>query len=694
MKSLLHPALADSRLQVILGWAMGLILIGALTAQAAPPIKPINDIDAEGGGAAVSEETDEMDAEISDAEEFDDIELLELEIPVVVTATRHEEKVTKLPYAVSVITREEIQRSGARTIPDALRLVPGVDVADLSFGSSAVSIRGIHGFLSEMVLVLVDGRQIFDSLFGGTLWGSWPFQLEDIERIEVIRGPGGVTWGANAVNGVINIITRDPADQVGLTITTGGGSRGAQKEHIGYAFKDGKLRMRVSGEYEGSDGFRKGGSFFRNLEDDYKAGRMSLHAIYDQGPDDTLTFSAGSALVDGPSPPTPLAGIGVRRNSGSQANYILGKWKHDISKDNYFELTGYVNDFQASPGVPAIDYRYQQFALQFGHTFKPTENHTLSWGVDSRVDLLDASNADPMLLADSFVSTAIIGLYMQDEWRFAPRWSLNLGGRIDYEFFGGFQPSARAALAYELSDDSMIYGAVSRAFQMKAAGLRFLDIPLLNGLARVQSDRDMDPQTLIAYEVGYRGRFFDRLNTSANIFWNEYDDITTLSPRLGPPGLITYEDDNRAKASLYGVELDATYAATSQLTLMANYTFQKLNWRASVPFKDKDVISPPEHKAMVGARYDATEDLHLSTNLFWVDAVKAPNSSNPFMARRIDPYFRLDLKGEFEFWEDRASIAVGVRNLLDANHHEGGTLFLNDAEVPRMVFAELRLKLD
>ena len=694
MKPHIHVGLIRHQPRWRWGLAAILILIASPMVRAEVPAGSSNDPDPDSGGSVVSDETDDMDMEISYEDEIEDIELLDLEIPVVVTATRREERITKLPYAVSVVTKEEIRRSGARSIPDALRLVPGMDVADLSFGNSAVSPRGLHGFLSDMTLVLVDGRQIFDSLFGGTVWGSWPFQLEDIERIEVIRGPGGVTWGANAVNGVINIITKDPADQLGLTITTGGGSRGSHKEHVGYAFKDGKLRMRVSAEYEGSDGFRKGGSLLRSLDDDYKVGRMSLHAIYDQGPDDTFTFSAGSAVVDGLFAPTPLAGFGVRRNSGSQANYIMGKWMHNISEDNYFELTGYVNDFQASPGVPAIDYRYQQLALQFGHTFKPTQDHTLSWGIDSRVDLLDTSNSDPMLLSDEFISTAIVGLYVQDEWRFAPRWALNLGGRFDYEFFGGFQPSARAALSYELSDDSMVYGAVSRAFQMQAVGLRFLDIPLLNGLARVQSDRDMDPQTLIAYEIGYRGRFFDRLNTSVNLYWNEYDDVTTLSPRLGPPGLITLEDDNRAEASLYGVELDATFAATDQLTLMANYTFQKMNWRASVPFRDKDAISPPDHKAMVGARYDATEDVHLSANLFWVDAVKSPNPSNPFLSQRIDPYFRLDMRGEFEFWEDRASISVGVRNLLDANHYEGGSLFINDAEVPRMVFAELRLNLD
>ena len=385
------------------------------------------------GGAAVDDDDFDMD----------DIDLLELEVPVVVSASRRPQRLDTVPYAMSVITAADIRASGAHSIPDALRLVPGVDVADLTFGNAAVSPRGFHGFIASQVLVLVDGRQIYDSLFGGTVWGHWPFQMEDIERIEVIRGPGGVTWGANAVNGVINIITKDPGDQLGLTMSSRGGSRGTLGQRVAYGFRDGKLRVRVSAEYESSDGFNKGGSFLRSLDDDYKGGRLALHAIYDHGPDDTITISAGSAFVDGGFPATPQAGLGVRRNPGSQASYVLGKWVHRTSPDSEFEVTGYVNDFYASPGIPQIDYRYQQIGLQFAQTLRSEDNHTRTWGVDTRIDLLDGGNASPFMLSKNFVTTGIVGLYLQDEWRVAPKWMLSLGGRVDYEFYGGFQPSAR-----------------------------------------------------------------------------------------------------------------------------------------------------------------------------------------------------------------------------------------------------------
>lgn len=620
-----------------------------------------------------------------------DIDLFTLEVPLVITASRREQKATDVPYAMSVVTADDIRQAGARNIPDALRLVPGMDIAELNYGQTAVSPRGFSDMVANQILVLVDGRQIFDSLFGGTLWGSWPFQLEDIERIEVVRGPGGVAWGANAMNGVINIITKDPKDQLGVTVTGGGGSRGMQKEHVGYAFKEGRFRMRVSGEYEGSDGFRRGGSFLHKVDDDYKAGRMNVHSIYEPRPGDKFTLSGGTCVLDGGFTTMPSGGFGLRRNAGSQASFLLGKWSHESAADNTITLTGYVNDFYMSPGVPQIDYRYQQLAVQLGHTFKPADDHTLTWGVDTRTDLVDAGNSDPYMLTKDFVSTANIGVYVQDEWRFAPRWILTLGGRVDYEFYGGFQPSGRISLAHELTKKSLIYAAVSRAFSMGPAALRFMDIPLYNGLVSQSSNRDFDAITLIAYELGYRARPLDRLETNVNAFWHEYDDLTTFSTKLGPPGLLQSNFDNRGDATLYGVECDARYSVTKDFTLLGNYTYQEFGWRSAVPLRDRADITPTPHKFMLGARYKVTEDFRVSSHLYYVSSVSAANSSNPLVTRHINSYFRLDLRAEHEFWKDRASLAVGVRNLLQANHYEGGSLFLNHAAVPRMVYAEMRV---
>jgi len=645
-------------------------------------------------------EQERPDEAVVSSDEFaladEEVELFELEVPVVVTAARREQKITTVPYAMSVITAEDIRWSGARSIPDALRLAPGIDVANLSFGHHAVSPRGFHSQFANKVLVLVDGRQIYDTLFGGTLWESWPFQLEDIERIEVIRGPGGVTWGANAVNGVINIITKDPKDQLGLTFTGGGASRGTNKEHLGYAFEEGRLRMRVSGEYEGSDGFKDGGIFLVGpYEDIYRHGSMGLHAIYESGPNDTLLFSAGSSVTGGNFPIPPLAALSTYRPR-SQANFVLGKWTHQVTDDNVFELTGFVNDFHIAAGVSYIDYRYQQYGVQFGHMFKPVDKHTLTWGVDTRFDYTDATNADPFMLTEGIVRSFTLGMYVQDEWRFAPKWALNLGGRIDYDAYGGWEPSARAALSYELDENALVYGAVSRAFHMAPSARRFMDTPILEGVIRTQTVEDLPAETLMAYELGYRGRHFDRLELGANLFWHEYSDLTTSESGGGPPGLMRIMSGaaDPASASLAGVELDFRYHVTKRLMLLGNYTYQCLDWHAhDGTILDNNVLEPPEHKAMVGTRYSPTDDLHLSSHLYYVDATQSKVPGLPFLVHRIDPYLRLDLRAEHEFWNDEASFAIGVRNLLDPNHYEGTSHSINMAEVPRMVYAEFRLTL-
>jgi iron complex outermembrane recepter protein len=626
----------------------------------------------------------------ADADVLDDIDLFDLDIPIVVTASRKAQSLATVPFAMSVVTANDIRLSGARSIPEALRLVPGVDVAELTDGNAAVAPRGTQSFTARTVLVLIDGRQIFDSFFGGTLWGSWPIQLEDIDRIEVIRGPGGVTWGANAVNGVINIITKDPEKQQGLTLRTTAGSRGIFSQYVGYGMREGKLRLRLSATYEGSDGFRKGGSIIKSLDDKYRASRAGLHAVYDASENDKYSFWAGHATRENGFPTSPLAGIGMQKRGGSLASFVKATWSHTIDEDNAFEWTAYINDFGASPGTRQIDYRYQQFALQFKRTATLPNSHEIVWGMDTRVDLLDLTNSDPYVADRRYVSTFTGGVYYADRWQFAPKWMIDLGARIDYDSYGGFEPSARAAISYAPDDHSMYYAAVSRAFQMPPGGFRFLRIPLVNGLSHVNAAQGMKPRTVLAYELGYRTRIEERVDLAINAFWHETDGITPLQPQLNFPDILRMDIDNRAESSTYGVEVDLKYAVSKQLTLVSNYTFQREDWRSVVQRYLSDSVRMPKNKAMVGARYAPTDEWDLSAHLYFVDATDAPNPANPFAAQRIDPYLRLDLRAEYEFQED-ASIAVGVRNLLDPDHPEGATLFLNDAEVPRTVYAELRI---
>jgi outer membrane receptor protein involved in Fe transport len=232
---------------------------------------------------------------------------------------------------------------------------------------------------------------------------------------------------------------------------------------------------------------------------------------------------------------------------------------------------------------------------------------------------------------------------------------------------------------------------VSRACQIAPVGIRFLDAPLLNGLAQATGHEGMRSTGLVAYELGHRTKIFDRIETDCNVFWNEYRNMQTMSPGLGPPSLVRMNLRDDSSASLYGAELETKYKATRNLTFLGNYTFERPDWRSRDPYVMMDAMSPPAHKFMLGTQYSPLKRLRLSEYLYYVDTVKAPNPTNPLVPRHVPTHFRLDLRAEYEVLKDRASVAVGVSDLLDGNHYEGGTMFLNNAQVPRMIYAELRM---
>ena len=176
-----------------------------------------------------------------------------------------------------------------------------------------------------------------------------------------------------------------------------------------------------------------------------------------------------------------------------------------------------------------------------------------------------------------------------------------------------------------------------------------------------------------------------------NAFWHEYADLTPIKFMLAPPGLLRLDVDNRADASTYGVEVEAKWRASDKSTFRGTYTFQRSSWRSDTAFYNTDAMSAPQHKFMLAAYHDLTEDIHVSSHLFFVDEVETPTPAFPFVGTKTDRYFRLDLLAEFDLRDDQASVSVGVKNLLDPHHSEGRTLFLNDAEVPRMVYAEYRM---
>ena len=240
----------------------------------------------------------------------------------------------------------------------------------------------------------------------------------------------------------------------------------------------------------------------------------------------------------------------------------------------------------------------------------------------------------------------------------------------------------------------MVYAAVSRGYQLAPAGLLFTQAPMLGGLVYLTADKNMPATTLMAYEAGYRTRLSQRVNMEFDLFCHHYENFETEAFGLGPPGLLTMQLRNDAEAVTYGLEWEGRYNVTDALTLLGNYTLELTDWPGPEPIHMTDIMPAPQHKFMVGARYSPLQDLHLSAHMYYVGDTQAPDSVNVLFFRHVPAYVRLDLRAEYEFWKTRASVAVGVRNLIDPEHFEGGTRFMNSAEVPRMVYGEIRIRLN
>ncbi len=620
---------------------------------------------------------------------MDAIALFDLQIPTVVTATRHEESIFDLPYSVSVITAEDLRVSGARSIADGLRLAAGVDVAELSSGQYAVLPRGFHSFSANKVLVLVDGRPIYDTLVAGTFWTAWPFQLEDIERIEVIRGPAGVAWGANAVNGVINIISKAPSEQLGLKLVGSAGSRGTYSGYVGYGLRDGKTSLRISGEVRGSDGFPSATGILNHTDDQYLGGTGQARIVMELNEREQLTLSAGSSVAHDNYPLPWYATILGAGQPAWETNSIGATWTRKEQNEGESSLRFYVNDFHTNSGPSYLDYRYQQVGAGLSRSSKVSETHKLGWGMDGRIDYTDAGNAEPYMLDKGHVLDGALGIYVQDDWRFAPRWSLTSGLRVEYDTYGGFDWAGRSALSYKLAEKELLFASVSHAFQMPPAPRRFMNFPVGGEIFRITGDRGLDAEQLWAYELGYHGQPTERLQLAVTGYWHDYHDLLASQFRLGRGGLFQLQQANGPQTGVYGLELEARYALTPRFLLLGNYTFERPD--SSIDFTKIGAISPPENKFMLGTRWSPHDDWHLSSHLYFVDSVKAGNAAMAFIPQSIASYLRLDVRVEREFWKDRASVAAGVRNLLDGGHIEGGSNAVKNTEVPRTYFLEMRI---
>src|SRR5882672_1669541 len=431
----------------------------------------------------------------------------------VTTASKVPVKASRTPAAIYVITQEDIRRSGATSIAEALRLAPGVEVARVDSNTWSLGVRGFGSALSRSVLVLIDGRSVYTPLFAGVYWQVQDTLLEDVERIEVIRGPGGTIWGANAVNGVINIITKNAKDTHGAMLSVGGGNVDQGAGVFRYGGSNGAgLNYRVYGM-----GFTRGPEFHadhRNF-DDWRMAQAGFRADWDKNSRDTLTLQgdiyheiAGETTTFALySPPSQVVADANGKFSGGN---VMARWKRAVNEKSDFQIQAYYD--YTRHFEPEFGETRKTFDVDFlDHLTLPGQQNFL-WGLGVRwspgkaIPRVPTIDFLPHELTDSIYSG-----FVQDEIPFFHhRFSLTVGSKFEHNNYTGFEIQPSARLLWNLSSHQSLWGSVTRAVRTPSRLdediqlTAFATTTPLPIYLRVSGDGHFKSEQLVAYEAGYR----------------------------------------------------------------------------------------------------------------------------------------------------------------------------------------------
>lgn len=617
----------------------------------------------------------------------------ELSAIEVTSVSRTEESLEGAAAAVAVVTRQDIERAGARSIPEALRGLPGIYVGRRSSNTWAVGSRGFTAVSSDKLLVLSDTRSIYTPLFSGVAWDVQSYLMEDVDRIEVIRGPGATLWGSNAVNGVINITTRNARDTQGLYVETGGGT----EERAALAVRNGGTLgdsgyYRVFGQY-----FDRDSSFLvdRSSPDDWHMAHGDFRADWDTAPGDTATLQGdwyqGRIGQVGPavvilSRPDPVRPLRVDVSGGN----VLGRWRRALGDESSLELRAYYdrthrNDPTYLDDLDTVDVDLQHgFALPsqqiiWGVNYRRTFNHNVGKGV-FRVDPAQADD-------DRFSG------FVQDQVALRDSLHLTLGTKLEHNDFSGFEVQPSVRLAWNVADGATLWAAASRAVRVPTRLERDIAIeitpPGSNPVGRWLGNDDFDSEVLHAYELGYRWQASSRLSIDLASFLNRYSGLASLelgTPVIDPADgrtLVPVTSQNLSDGRAVGVEALVKYSPLDSWRLTASWSNLSLDIDTHGADLNRGRFadgSTPRNQVGLRSAVDVA-GLQLDAFLRYVGAIRRDPQIPT--GEGIGSYTELDLRIA-RAWQ-RIQVALSGRNLLHDHHAEFGAP-AQRGEIERSVF--------
>jgi len=591
----------------------------------------------------------------------EDLTLMSLEdlLSIQVTSvSKKAESLSETAAAVYVITQEEIRRSGATTIPDLLRSVPGVNVARIDSNTWAISVRGFNGQFANKLLVLIDGRSVYSPLFSGLFWAEHDLMLEDIERIEIIRGPGASVWGANAVNGVINIITQTTLDT----------QEGVFKGLIGNEEK-GSVGVRYGGQLEQNAWYRVyakckklDDSVYQNngkAEDAWDMKQTGFRIDWDITDRDSLTlqgdlFQEADSNVYAARAYVPPYSTMRQDNSKTTGSNVSAQWKRRFSNTSIINLQLYYD--RVDSDFYLIGQTHDTVNFDFHHQLTLSDSQEIVWGFGYRIIWQDLKNSDIIMQHPESRQDNLVSGFFQDEITILKNFlRLTVGSKFENNDYTGseIQPTVRmlwtphkkhtawvsASRAARTPSTVEVGGQIKTAKVLGFAPDPFNPFATLPVVMTAYGSDEFDSENLMAFEIGYRFHPIEQLSLDLTTFYNIYDELRTFEPEAiiyTPTPVPHYEiplsTDNKMDGKSYGAELTADWWLEDWCRFRTAYSFLQIN--LSLDEDSIDSISEesedwsPHHQFSLRSYFDLNENLEFDSGFRYVDRLSGPNISS------------------------------------------------------------------
>lgn len=592
----------------------------------------------------------------------------------ITSAARRPELLSRASSAIDVITSEDIHRSGVTNLPDALRLGAGMQVAQVDGHTWAITARGFNTSAANKMQVVMDGRSLYTPLFSGVFWDVQQTFLPDVEQIEVIRGPGATLWGANAVNGVINIRTKSAEETQGMLVYGGAGNLETGFGGMRYGGKIGRdtyYRVYLMHHDRDSLTLESGG----DARDDTRITQGGFRMDSKVAADDTVTFQGdiyGGRFGQ-------LTGNDIEVDGGN----LIGRWTRNLAKDSSLTLQTYFDrTHRLIPGV--FEEHRNTFDLELQHSFRSGQ-HDVVYGANYRLSHDDIGNLGPSLafLPDE-KTVHLLSAYAQDEWHIVPeKFSITAGSKFEYNSFSGFEVQPTGRFTWLPANGQTVWGAISRAVrtptridQDLVAPNPSTGVPLI-----LAANRDFESEELIAYELGYRIKPANSVAFDFAAFYNDYDNIRSVEPQ-GPTGRPVLFG-NKLTAKSYGGTLGVKWGIADWWRVDGSVSVLQLDFERTAgsadPNPGRSEGNDPSCTFVAHSAIDLPGNVQFDSYLRYAGDLPGPATPS---------YLELDLRIG---WSPVKNFEVAVvgRNLLDEKHPEfRGTMITR--EVGRSVYGTFR----